>query len=61
MKNLLIVAVERQHAVTVIGSLYQSINQFYNACPVFFIGHIQDALNAAFGSTVIKNVYSFII
>ncbi len=57
MKNLLIVAVESQHAVTVIGSLYQ----FYDSCPVFFIGNIQDALNAAFGATVIKKVYSFII
>jgi len=47
---------ERQIAVTVIESLHQQFVRHGKACPVFFTGHIQDAVDSAFGLSLIKKV-----
>ncbi len=51
-----VLVTERQTAVTVIESLRQQIVLRCKACPVFYTGHIQDALDSAFGLSLVKKV-----
>ena len=56
MRDLFTIVTERQYAITVIKLLYQSIVDYYNTCPEFFKGHIQDAFDSAFSLSLIKKV-----
>jgi len=56
VKDIFTIGAERQHGVTLIESLYQSIVRCYSMCPEFCIGLIQDAFNEAFNSSLIKKV-----
>ncbi len=56
IKDSFILVEERQTAVTVIESLHQQFVRHGKACPVFFTGHIQDAVDSAFGLSLVKKV-----
>jgi len=56
VKDIFTIGAERQHGVTLIESLYQSIVRCYSMCPEFCIGLIQDAFNEAFNSSLTKKV-----
>ncbi|CAF4067726.1 unnamed protein product, partial [Rotaria sordida] len=45
---------ECQNEVVGIESFYSCFTRRYNACPVFFIGSLQEACQEAFSSLVIK-------
>ncbi|CAF4172509.1 unnamed protein product, partial [Rotaria sp. Silwood2] len=52
---------ECQNVITGIESFYRCFTRRYEACPVFFMGSLQDACREAFTSTVIKEVRSHLL